>query len=150
MGGAKYSFTGALTKPRQVLPLGYISWFDTEAGDVMQLQYPPGGPRIVNLSQMQGALGDQSLREFVNRGEASAPVRANLSKVPNEHRLTKARDRRRTAMTRAAEAKANITRAGGASPGRRRLPRAAGSSFPGRERELCQAHPCRCDLTTLR
>jgi hypothetical protein len=35
--GARYSFTGAITKPREVLAGGYISWWDPESNHIWQL-----------------------------------------------------------------------------------------------------------------
>lgn len=103
--GTRYSFTGALTKPRQVLPEGYISWTDPESGDLLQLKYPPNGPEIVNLSEQQGALGTLSLREFVNRGEAKTRSPGDLSRLQDTHPLAKRRAERRQALAQAAAAK---------------------------------------------
>ena len=55
--GTRYSFTGAITAPRQVLPGGYISWVDPETEDWQQLRWidPNQGPSIVDLGPAQGA-----------------------------------------------------------------------------------------------
>src|SRR4029077_12700503 len=62
--GPRYSFTGALKKPREILPGGYISWINPAAEEVQQLQYvdPNQPPTIVNLGPASGA----SLREFID------------------------------------------------------------------------------------
>ena len=100
--GTRYSFNGALKHPRQVLPSGYISWFDPSTGDVMQVQYFGGAPKIVNRSQ--GATGrDMSLREAVHKGIKDFPT---LSKMPSSHRLLKLRAEKREAIHQAAESKA--------------------------------------------
>jgi hypothetical protein len=59
--GSRYSFTGALTTPRQILPGGYISWTDPQTNEIQQLQYF-GKPVIKNLGPANGA----SLRVFVD------------------------------------------------------------------------------------
>ena len=45
--GTRYSFTGALTAPRQILPGGYISWVDPKTSELQQLLYvdPSQPPR---------------------------------------------------------------------------------------------------------
>ena len=99
--GTRYSFTGALTHPRHVLPGGYISWADPATGDLMQVQYFGGTPKIVNRSH-GAASGDMSLREFVHKGIKEFPP---LSKMPASHRLQKLRSEKRDAIYRAAESK---------------------------------------------
>ncbi len=48
--GTRYSFTGALTAPRQIAPGGYISWLDPDSQEWRQLQYfDAAGPTIVDL-----------------------------------------------------------------------------------------------------
>lgn len=61
--GTRYSFTGALQKPRQILPGGYISWVNHQADEVQQLLWvDPGPPKIVNLGSASGL----SLRAWVD------------------------------------------------------------------------------------
>jgi hypothetical protein len=105
--GVRYSFTGALTKPREVLPGGYISWADLTTGHLMQIKYLTAVPQLVDLTAQHGDLGDLSLREFVNRAEAQAHERgaSALSNVPDSHPLYKASEVRRAALENAAEGK---------------------------------------------
>ena len=62
--GTRYSFTGAIKAPRQILPGGYISWVNHETDEVQQLLYvdPASPPKIVNLGPATGL----SLREWVD------------------------------------------------------------------------------------
>ncbi len=61
--GARYSFTGAIKKPRQLLQGGYISFVDTKSDEVQQILWvDPGPPQLKNLGSASGA---QSLRLFV-------------------------------------------------------------------------------------
>ncbi|HUA34552.1 MAG TPA: hypothetical protein VMA09_13170 [Candidatus Binataceae bacterium] len=62
--GSRYSFTGALKAPRQILPGGYISWVDQSTEEWQQLQFvdPNQPPKIVNLGPAKG----KSLREWVH------------------------------------------------------------------------------------
>jgi hypothetical protein len=63
--GTRYSFGGNIKAPRQMLPGGYISWVNAEAGEIQQLQFidPKSPPRIVNLGPATKGL---SLREWVD------------------------------------------------------------------------------------
>jgi hypothetical protein len=65
IAGTRYSFTGAIKAPRQILPGGYISWVDPETNELQQLLYvdPHAPPTIRNLGSASGL----SLREFVER-----------------------------------------------------------------------------------
>ncbi len=49
--GTRYSYTGALTAPRQIAPGGYISWLDPHSQEWRQLQNfdAATGPTIVDL-----------------------------------------------------------------------------------------------------
>jgi len=62
--GTRYSFTGAIKTPRQILPGGYISWVNQESNEMQQLLWvdPAKAPKIVNLGPASGA----SLREWVD------------------------------------------------------------------------------------
>jgi hypothetical protein len=70
--GTRYSFGGNIKAPRQILPGGYISWMNTEAGEVQQLQYidPNSPPKIINLGPMSGS--GKSLREWVDNQSIAA------------------------------------------------------------------------------
>jgi hypothetical protein len=62
--GTRYSFTGAIKAPRQILPGGYISWVNPETSVWQQLQYfdPNSPPKIVDLGPAQG----NSLRVWID------------------------------------------------------------------------------------
>jgi hypothetical protein len=81
----RYSFTGALTAPRQIKPGGYISWVNAAANEVQQLQYldPNKPPVIKNLGAWSDA---QSLRSFAD--SKSRPT-ALISETPKSHALLK-------------------------------------------------------------
>jgi hypothetical protein len=79
--GVRYSFTGKLTKPRHILPGGYISWFNPALRRLQQLQYFDT-PRIFDIP---GSLADtdrNTLRGFID-AQTSPPVA--LSDVPNNN-----------------------------------------------------------------
>jgi len=63
--GTRYSFTGAITAPRQILKGGYISFINPQAGEVQQILYvdPSKPPQLMNLGPAQGA----SLRRWVHQ-----------------------------------------------------------------------------------
>jgi hypothetical protein len=62
--GTRYSFTGAIQHPRQILPGGYISWVNHETNEMQQLLWvdPNSPPTIHTLGPAQGA----SLRVWVD------------------------------------------------------------------------------------
>jgi hypothetical protein len=61
---ARYSFTGAVKSPREILPGGYISWVDPKTSEMKQILWvdPSGKPQLRDLGP---APKDLSLREFV-------------------------------------------------------------------------------------
>jgi hypothetical protein len=61
--GVRYSFTGALTGPRQVLKGGYLSWLNPQIDQMQQLQYFTDTPVIKNLGPATAGL---SLREAID------------------------------------------------------------------------------------
>jgi hypothetical protein len=62
--GTRYSFTGAIQSPRQILPGGYISWVNQETDTVQQLLWVDPGqpPKIEDLGPATGL----SLRQWVD------------------------------------------------------------------------------------
>jgi hypothetical protein len=64
--GARYSFTGAIPGPRQILSGGYISYMDPTDGHMRQQIWPQGAdaPETKDLGPMD--LGTGSLREWVD------------------------------------------------------------------------------------
>jgi hypothetical protein len=71
--GTRYSFTGAVSAPRQILPGGYISWINHESEEWQQLQYvdPRQPPKIVDLGPANG----KSLREWVHTKNRDAGLK---------------------------------------------------------------------------
>ncbi|MFM0130295.1 phospholipase D-like domain-containing protein [Paraburkholderia sediminicola] len=67
--GARYSFSGKITRPRQVLPNGYLTWFNPLNNKLQQVRHF-GAPEIIDLASGQpggGSLtGGRSLRSFVD------------------------------------------------------------------------------------
>jgi|HubBroStandDraft_6_1064221.scaffolds.fasta_scaffold81072_2 hypothetical protein len=60
--GARYSFTGAITRPREILPGGYISWTNPTNNEMDQILWVNPGPPVYNpLGPATGG----SLRLFV-------------------------------------------------------------------------------------
>jgi hypothetical protein len=64
--GTRYSFTGAIKAPRQILPGGYISWVDQETDEWQQLLFvdPAKPPSIHKL----GRAAARSFRELIDNG----------------------------------------------------------------------------------
>lgn len=100
--GTRYSFTGAIKAPRQILPGGYISWVNHEADEWQQLQYLGPTPKILNLGK---ASADMSLREWVDgvMGTTNA-----IAEKPKNKALHKYGRERRAALSKIAIAKAKL------------------------------------------
>jgi hypothetical protein len=62
--GTRYSFTGAIKAPRQILPGGYISWVNQQEDELQQLLWvdPNSPPTIRDLGPASGA----SLRVWID------------------------------------------------------------------------------------
>ena len=76
-GGVRYSFTGRVTRPRQVLPNGYISWLNPRTGGLQQLRWM-NRPEIVDLPGQIKAGPQRPLRGHIDEQTRS---RARLSGV---------------------------------------------------------------------
>lgn len=101
--GVQYSFTGALTAPRQVLKWGYLSWHDPLTGQWMQLDYvTEDPPKIKPMIQVADAT---SIRGC---SDASMQTRAPLAKQMQRHGLPNQAAAHRSHLTRAAKARANL------------------------------------------
>lgn len=87
--GVRYSFTGKITRPRLVLPNGYLSWYNPVTRTLQQLKCF-GAPQIFDLGPAAG-IGNANLREFVDR-RTRAPVR--LSRLKKQEPIVKWRDLR--------------------------------------------------------
>lgn len=62
--GMRYSFTGAIKRPRQVLRGGYLSWEDPVTKHWWQQTYFAAKPKFVDLGKLNGARG--SLRSQID------------------------------------------------------------------------------------
>jgi len=100
--GTRYSFTGAIKAPRQILPGGYISWVNHEADEWQQLQYLGSTPKIVNLGK---ASADQSLREWIDGVMQTTNA---IAEKPTNKALHKYGKARRAALNKIATAKAKL------------------------------------------
>ncbi|WP_158751250.1 hypothetical protein [Acidobacterium sp. S8] len=99
--GTRYSFTGALKAPRQILPNGYISWVNHEAGEWQQLQFFDNDPKITNLGT---ASETKSLREWID-----GVMKVNDTvKSSDNAALQLYGDKRRAALEKIAIAKARL------------------------------------------
>ncbi|HEY0375631.1 MAG TPA: hypothetical protein VGC87_01585 [Pyrinomonadaceae bacterium] len=86
--GVRYSFTGAIEQPRQVLDGGYLSWFDPTSGHVFQLFVSEGGEEFIDRGPLPGGFG--SLREFADRYSTRHRMRAMTGGGPEGLMLTAA------------------------------------------------------------
>jgi hypothetical protein len=77
VAGTRYSFGGHITRPRQVLPGGYISFTNPESDEVQQILYLGAKPVLRNLGPASGP----SLRVFVD-GQTYGMVQDN--RKPNK------------------------------------------------------------------
>lgn len=102
--GTRYSFTGALTKPRDVEHGGYVSWVNPENDRVEQLRRidPDAPPEIVDLGSADGIT---SLREWVDGQMSHQGLRttAELSTAPRNKELFDLGRERRVALKGIAE-----------------------------------------------
>lgn len=106
--GTRYSFTGALKAPRQILPGGYISWINQESQECQQLQYidPNQPPKIVDLGPATG----KSLREWVHTKNRNAGLKTTryLSGQNFETDLFKRSRERRKHLSKIAASRATM------------------------------------------
>lgn len=65
VAGTRYSFTGALTRPREILPGGYISFVNQESDEWEQILFLGSTPQLKNLGSASG--DKRSMREWVDR-----------------------------------------------------------------------------------
>jgi hypothetical protein len=63
--GARYSFTGAITKPREVLPGGYVSWHEPMTDHWWQQRWFGPGPAFRDLGVFEPAK-HESLRAWID------------------------------------------------------------------------------------
>ncbi|MDO3644150.1 hypothetical protein [Mucilaginibacter sp. L3T2-6] len=67
----RYSFTGSIKKPREVLPGGYLSWFDPESQQIWQAINRGNGLEFRDLGTSPGGF---SLRHYVDSQMRLKPV----------------------------------------------------------------------------
>jgi hypothetical protein len=83
--GVRYSFTGALQEPRQVLQGGYLSWLDVASGEWWQETWFGGsGPSFRNLGRLtaeNGSFRSQIDRMTSNQTQAALAPNRNAAKV---------------------------------------------------------------------
>jgi hypothetical protein len=84
--GSRYSFTGAIQKPRQIREGGYISWINPQTDEMQQILWvDPGPPQMKTL----GPANEASLRLFVevNTFHATHAHRHKLATADTQSRL---------------------------------------------------------------
>jgi hypothetical protein len=108
--GTRYSFTGAITRPRDILAGGYITWVNQETDEVQQLQYLTNQPKIFNLGSAAGS--GLSLREWVDNviagSEDMKKVRAHSHRHSLNQRLLAHCKARREQLSAIAERRATF------------------------------------------
>jgi hypothetical protein len=107
--GTRYSFTGAIKGPRQILPGGYISWVNTAIDEWQQLMYvdPSKPPTIQNLGRADSS---KSLREWIDSLEAAKRITKESRRIntPKAKALFKYSTQRIAAMDQLSVAKAKL------------------------------------------
>ncbi len=109
--GTRYSFTGAVHGPRQILPGGYISWVDAEKDEWQQLMYvdPSKPPTIQNLGPADTS---KSLREWIDGLDAAKSINkaSRKSRSPETRALLDYSSKRIAALDRVSVARAKLYR----------------------------------------
>jgi hypothetical protein len=102
--GARYSFTGAIQRPRGILPGGYISWTDPSTGLMQQILWvdPNQPPQLRTLGAADAA---PSLRVFV---EAHTHELVRQKRKPPSNDVVARRRGYRESLAEAAEARAEL------------------------------------------
>jgi hypothetical protein len=107
--GTRYSFTGAIKGPRQILPGGYISWVNAQKDEWQQLMYvdPSKPPTIQNIGNADSG---KSLREWIDGLAAAKRINKASRKVntPQAKALFDYSAKRLVAMDRLSIAKAKL------------------------------------------
>lgn len=83
----RYSFTGSITAPRQVLKGGYLSWFDQVSGHWFRRSFFGSNPRILDLGVLETAPG-LNFRSLIYLKTPKA-FKARCPNVSNRRRLAK-------------------------------------------------------------
>jgi hypothetical protein len=98
--GVRYSFTGAITAPRQILPGGYISWVDPKSDEMQQILWLDKKPTTKNLGP---APKNMSLRAFVESHTYHEVQKKRVATKPN---VIGARKKYRATLEEAARVRA--------------------------------------------
>ena len=80
--GTRYSYTGAITAPRQLLPGGYISFVNQETDEWQQILFvdPNAAPQMKTL----GTASARSMREWIDGQMAKSEVARKLHDVMHD------------------------------------------------------------------
>jgi hypothetical protein len=102
--GTRYSFTGAIKAPRQILPGGYISWVNLETNEMQQLLWvdPNRPPVIRNLGPAPAGM---SLRLWVDAEMAAYKEKTQFKRALNPALIDNSR-KHRLALSQIATARA--------------------------------------------
>jgi hypothetical protein len=127
--GVRYSFTDAISEPRQVLPGGYLSWLDPETDDWWQETFFDGTEsEFVNLGPL--TIENGSFRSQIDRISG----RATQAAIAPGRSVAMAAGLREDVLDRSSAARANSLRSqisqivGSGTPGKSPPPVAAGES----------------------
>lgn len=108
--GTRYSFTGKIKGPRQILPGGYISWVDVATDEWKQLLWvdPSKPPKIESLGKADSTKG--SLREWIDSIDAVRNYyrKSRSIKSQTERAFFADSKKRIAAMEKFAEAKGKL------------------------------------------
>jgi phosphatidylserine/phosphatidylglycerophosphate/cardiolipin synthase-like enzyme len=88
--GVRYSFTGRIKRPRQILENGYISWLNPSLGTMQQLRWF-GKPEVVDLPGHPAASDRGTLRGFVD-AQTRPPM--HLSRLAARSRVVTHQEKR--------------------------------------------------------
>ena len=89
--GARYSFTGAIKQPLEVLKNGYLSWYEPVSKSWYQEQFFGSSPKFIDLGSPSAAY--RCMREFTNRGEVDHRRLSHVSAASTVMRHAVARRR---------------------------------------------------------
>ena len=107
--GTRYSFTGAIKAPRQILPGGYISWVNTVQDEWQQLMWvdPSQKPYIQNIGKADQS---KSLREWIDTLPSTQKFyrEARKKKSAAAKSILKYSEKRIVAVDKVAVAKAKL------------------------------------------
>ena len=104
--GVRYSWTGAIEEPRQVLSGGYISWHDPVSDEWFQEVYFGAEPEFRSLGRLSAA--ETSIRNWIQKKTPQAKEHRQLD---DHQALTAASAGALDAASKSSAAKANIIRA---------------------------------------